>query len=328
MTAPIAAWIDARDSDVLAAAWAALAAEPLELAWSGAHLTGHGAAQLAADLLGWPIERVAWLGLRPHELDAGGAPAPFRASRGVTLCFLDDAVAVHESCCEEWDLRELRDGARGVQLVTVGWGVDDGSRDGYGSGGTVARIFDLDAGVAASVFVGSRKVALISPPDRRDELVERTQRALDLVGEHRVFRLPAWTSYDLETLRTLIAALGAALDPRFAASASWPAEKLAEKVLADVRCPRVVCTDWRFAAPTAPSVAVLVREQLSSPDTPQLQSWVHVSLAGLAWGVELGISASPTPAGGHATLSYRLPAAARHALVAALAVAPGVVIER
>jgi len=329
MTAPIAAWIDARDSETLAAAWAALGAESHEVAWTGAHLTGHGAARLAADLLGWPLERVAWLGRRPHELESGGAPAPsFRTSRSVTFCFLDEAVAAHESCLEEWDLREVRDGVRGVQLVTVGWGVEDGSRDGYGSGGTVVRIFDLEAGIAVSVFVGARKVALVSPPDRRDELVARTQRALDLVGEMRAFRLPAWTSYDLGTLRMLVAALGAALDPTFAASAAWPGEKVNEKVVVDARGPRVVVTDWRFASPTDRTAAILVREQLSSPETPQLQSWAHVSVAGLAWGYELELSASASAVGGNATLMYRLPEAARNALVATLATAPGVAIER
>lgn len=329
MTAPIAAWIDARESETLAAAWAALGAERHELAWSGAHLTGHGAARLAADLLGWPIERVAWLGLRPHELETGGAPAPsFRTSRNVTLCFLEEAVTVHESCNEYWEIREVRDGARGVQLVTVGWGVEDGSRDGRGSGGTVVRIFDLDAGIAASVFVGSRKVALVSPPDRRDELVARMKRALDLVGENRTFRLPAWTSYDLGTLRTLIAALAAAIDPTFATSAGWPGEKVAEKIVVETRGPRVVVTDWRFAAPTDPAASILVREQLSSPETPQLQSWAHVSVAGLPWGYELELSACAPPVGGHATLMYRLPEAARHALLAMLLTVPGVAIER
>ncbi len=325
MTAPIAAWIDARDSETLAAAWAALGAEPHVLAWPGACLTMHGAAKFAADLLGWPLERVAWIALRPNEIETGGAPAPsFRTSRPVTSSCLDDVFAVNEECFEDWDLRELRDGGRGVQLVTVGWGVEDGTRDGRGGGGTVVRIFDLDAGIAASVVVGPRTVALVSPPDRRDELVARMQRALDLVSENRTFRIPAWTSYDLGTLRTLIAALGTAVDPTFAASAGWPGEKLTETVGVDPRGARVVVTEWRFASPTEGAAAVLVREQLSSPETPVNQSWAHVSLAGLTWGYELALDAAATPTGGNATLMYRLPEAARNALVAALATAPGV----
>ena len=51
-------WLDARDSDTLAAAWSALGATRRELAEEGYAISMHGAAQCAAAILGWPIKRL------------------------------------------------------------------------------------------------------------------------------------------------------------------------------------------------------------------------------------------------------------------------------
>ncbi len=308
------AWLDARDGAALRSAWQALGATRIELGVGGGFITGHGVARLASELLGWPIERVAWLAQRPHEMQL--APSiSYRVVRPTSACYLENIVDLREPCSENWALRELREGERGVQLVEVGFGIDDGSRDGIGGGGTVARIFDRAAPFGVSVVMSSRIVALAAPPEARDDIAARARHALDLYGENRPFRVPAWSSYDPARLRALAASLAAAVDPAFAGSDTWPGALVGEESGHDGRRRVVLGSTWRMTPPDG-SRAVVVREHVTQDATPAV--WVSVSHEGLAWGHDLSLTIDFTPAGGSGTLMTRLPAALRDAVLQAL----------
>lgn len=310
------AWLDARDGDALRSAWEALGAERIELGVRGGFITGHGVARLASDLLGWPIERVAWLALRPHEMQLA-PPVSFRVVRPTSSCYLENIVDLREPCSENWELRELCEGERGVQLVEVGFGIDDGSRDGIGGGGTVARIFDRDAPFGLSVVRSSRIVALAAPPEAQGDIAARARHALDLYGENRPFRVPGWSSYDPAVLRALAASLAAAVDPAFAGSDTWPAALVGEESGHDGRRRVVVSSTWQMTSPDG-SRAVLVHEHVTQDATRAV--WVSVSHEGLAWGHDLSLTIDFTPAGGSGTLMMRLPAVLRDAVLQALSV--------
>src|SRR5690606_34725990 len=144
--------------------------------------------------------------------------------RTTSACFLDGALDVIVPCSEAWELRELVRGARGVQHVTVGFQIDDGSRDGVGSGATVVRVFDRDVETAISVVLAGTRIAVIGTGERRAALEESARRALDLVARMHTVRFGDWTTADHRRLRAQLARIARVIAPALADSADWPGE--------------------------------------------------------------------------------------------------------
>lgn len=192
-------WLGARDAAALRRAWTALAPRRHEVSQPRRELTVHGAAQLAAAMLG---ERADWI------VDLQGRPPEFRVDRKSDACFVDDAWDVSEPCREIWELHERRDGARGVQVVTVGCGTIEGRPEGGSS--TVVRVFDRDR--AASVLVSSNKVSTIGEIDLAP---------LDLYLYSKNFEL-APASLPVEMMRGLVAQLAGELDAHYDTYMLWP----------------------------------------------------------------------------------------------------------
>lgn len=221
MTRALDRWLDARTSPALRGAWYDLGAEFHTLAPPGSYLTGHAAAQLAHDVLGFSRDELAWLTVGSYdvELDKAGAPAAWQTQRDTPCCFLDAALDMNEPCNETWSLRELVHGDRGVQHLTVGWFINDGSRDGIGTGATVIRVFDRAAELAVSVFTSSRTAAVIAPASLRDAFTVRAIAGLDLLQRMQSYRVADWRHPDQQRVRALLGELAALVDPAFASSA-------------------------------------------------------------------------------------------------------------
>ena len=323
---PIESWLAARDADTLQAAWEALGARPLPAVTPAAGFTTeHATARLAADLLGWDLARLAWLTTSPYGAPSADGPPVQRTQRGATHSFLENSVDVREPCSETWELREDRDGRRGVQRLNVGFGIEDGSRDGVGGGGCVVRIFDLPAGIAVSVVLSGRGGAVVAPDDAtRAALTARAARALDLYGLNRSFRLDAWKHYDRAALRALVATLGSAADEAFGPSASWAGTSTATDLRETAGGP----VEWRFAeeAPGARAVHLTERPRVDRRGRAALA--LEVRLDGLPWGCRLELNGELIEADGfYVVLVMRLPAAALGAILATLARAYGVAIS-
>jgi hypothetical protein len=203
-------WLDARDSETLARVWSGLDKNLVEVGAPDWDITVHGAAQLAAAVLAWPIERLAWLALPDEEM-----PAPtFETKRTVERCFVELGIDLHGACYESWTIREECEGGRGVQHVSVGYAHhDDGTREGGGGSKRVVRVFDRAAGIGASIGIGSRSVATIG---------EINVAALDLFHRYQFFSVPGW-KVDHDGLRGLFAQLASEVDAHFDVSTSWPA---------------------------------------------------------------------------------------------------------
>jgi hypothetical protein len=192
-------WLSARDANALRSAWIALAPRRHELSHPDRTLTVHGAAQLAAAMLG---ERADWI------VDLVRRPADVQVNRVTDACFVDDAWDVNGRCHETWELHEQRHGPVGVQVLIVGCGSVEGRPEGGSE--TVVRVFDRDR--AASVRIGTNKVSTIGDIDLAP---------LDLYGFSQSFAITPTTSL-LETLRGLIAQLAAELDAHYDTSPLWP----------------------------------------------------------------------------------------------------------
>ena len=287
---PIEAWLAARDAESLERTWRALAAHGLpNLTPPAGYLSEQAAARLAAELLGWPIERVAWLANNPYDR-SNPSPPPQDLRRDVARCYLENALDLHEACSETWSVCEDRDGARGVQRVVVGFGIDDGSRDGVGGGGAVLRVFDLDAGVAVSVVLCGRDASIVAPANARAAIEARTRRALDLCLANTSARIDGWTGYDHARMRALVATLAVAVDEGFAGCETWAGTRTATEVATDYRETRLESLAWRFAEPGSGPRALTLSEHFVEGSTPRVVASANVE--GLPWGSQLAMSAN------------------------------------
>ena len=253
------------------------------------YVSEQAAARLAAELLGWPIERVAWIAHNPYDRSSPTPPAQ-DLRRDVDRCYLENALDLHEACAETWSVCEDRDGARGLQRVVVGFGIDDGSRDGVGGGGAVLRVFDLDAGIAVSVVLGGRDASIVAPADARAAVEARTRRALDLCLSNTSVRVDGWTGYDHARMRALVATLAAAVDGGFAGCEAWVGTRTATEVDTDYRETRLASLAWRFAEPGTGARALTLTEHFVDGSTPRVVA--HANVEGLPWGARLAVSAN------------------------------------
>lgn len=267
MTDLLDAWLQARDADALERAWLALPARHVDAPDDGppAYYTAAGAARLAAAWLG---ENVAWLDAPPHDMDRAGAPSPvFTTRRAVPRCYLERAIDVREDCNETWTLRELRDGPRVVQWLHVDFDLGDGTRDGRGSGATAVRVADLDAGVGASVLVGSIRATVVArDPSRLPSLAQRALDALDAFEDHLSCELPL--PYARHHALAWFAAACAALDPVFTEAPRWALTATPPRMLRDSRGDLVAQdVTVRQESPDDPARAITMRET-TPPDAP------------------------------------------------------------
>lgn len=315
---PIEAWLDARDADSLDRTWRALSAHELaDVAPPAARVCEQAAARLAAELLAWPIERVAWLANNPYDRSLP-SPPPRDLRQEVARCYLENAVDFRAPCSETWSVCEDRDGARGVQRVAVGFGLDDGSREGGGGGGSVVRVFDLDAGLAVSVALCGREVSIVAPDDARAAIEARTRRALDLFLSNVPVRVEGWTGYDHGRLRALVATLAAAVDDGFDGSERWAGTRTATEVATGERETRLASLAWRFAEPGGGARALTLSEYFVEGHPPRVVASAEVE--GLSWGSRLVVSVDLGPADAwRGSLSQRLSRAGLDAVAAACA---------
>ena len=308
-------WLDARDGRALEAAWTALAATTIEIGpvpvrgvsdLLGFHRTGHAATQLASAWLGMPIEKIEWLAIGDElDLDRKGAPpAIFKDRRNVDFSFLEHEVKERD-VYEVWDIRELRTGKRGAQRVYLGWGRSDGSRDGgEGGRGTVMRFYDRELQIGVCIPYYSRRVSFIGSVD-----VDKVVAPLDLFGFSINFRMPAWTTFDVDKARGLVAQLATEFDAHFDQSASWPQEVLADS------------GDGRRRSRYAHGPhAVHVGE-----DRPD--GTVDIRLEGLPWGYDFDGGMRFLPESGHGYFNVRLPEESAMRMLARLWTIEGIQID-
>lgn len=269
MAALIEQWLAARDAASVRSAWSALAPVRHEVSKPRRDLTKHGAAQLAAAMLG---ERADWL------LDVRGGSVPaFRADRIVDGSSLDHAWDIRDDCHETWELHEQRDGARGVQLIVVGAGTITGRPE--GGGVSVVRIFEHDR--AVSVQLESRAVATIGEVDLAP---------LDLMDCVQYFTREA-AAIDVEVMRGLLAQVIAEYDAHYDTSTQWPLASH-EHVTPHYLDPRLRSTFVDGAR------SVTVDQLERGPRT-----WLATA-HGLAWGHVVELASNDD---GHGDLRVRLP---------------------
>lgn len=206
-------WLDARDGEAIARAWAALAAERpvevVEIREPGWWLTSHAVARFAAEFLGWSVERLEWLTMGSLER----MPEPvFAAERETRRSFLEQSLD-DDSGCESISIHEERDGGRGVQHIRVlsaqslehDYVLNHATQD-----GAVDRVFDR--ATATGVSITSHAVP--------DGFVTRVAKigavelcALDLYGPGRGFELSTWSHAEPDDVRELAAQLASEVGP-------------------------------------------------------------------------------------------------------------------
>jgi hypothetical protein len=259
-------WLDARDALSLRRAWTALA--PVRRVVSHPHrwLTVHGAAELAGAMTG---VRAEWI------VDLGGQKPTYQIDRDTEGCFVDLVWDVGGPINEGWTLHERREGARGVQVLTVSCGTIEGRPE--GGVATVVRVFDRDR--AASVVIGSNVVATIGDVDLAP---------LDLYLFSQYFEMPA-TGEHVEMVRGFVAQLAAELDAYFDTSSLWT---LTGRTAKDLTVEHTFGDGER-----ALTIAVKRGKH------PQTTAEVH----GLPWGHKIELSISPQADGVSGYVVVRLP---------------------
>lgn len=325
-------WLDARDGETLARAWATLGATRTEV---GAHskfvlgIQPHGAAQLAAAWLGCSPERFAWFAMdRLDDEEARTSPAPvFAERRPVTRCFLDGAIDVSEpDCGENWQIREIIDGPRGVQFITVDYSYGPMTREG-GNGGSakVVRLFDRSTSRAVSLQLWSRDVYTIGAP------VDLSP--LDLFAHRVTYQLP-WTEIDLDSVRGFVAQLTADLDAHFDTSAEWGGGVSVDKVLESEQYNfRTRRLEHRFQAGP---YAIEFGQNLDPDDPDDEPSMIYAEVRGLPFGHQVNVRVSlayehdehdvPPKWTVDGWIDFTLPLAQLDAAVARAAAVPGIQI--
>ena len=188
-------WLSARDAVSMRDAWSRLAPKRHELPDRGRQLTLHGAAELAAAMLG---ERASWIvecdRTTPDYHSAGASDVGFA---------LDDAWDMTSECSVTWDVWERP----GVQVVRIGAGSLSGPPE--GGSHTVVRVYAGDR--AASVVIDTNIVSTVGAVDLAP---------LDLLGYSGSFKLAEPAT--IELARGVLAHLAAEHDAHFDTSAQWP----------------------------------------------------------------------------------------------------------
>lgn len=312
-------WIDARDSESVEREWATLGATRVELGpWSPRVLAirPEAAALVAARFLGGSPQRFAWW-LTDHSQTRDGWPPPtFEVRRTVSRSFLDGELDLrHHDCTEAWAIREVTDGKRGVQHVTLDctWG-EFAREGGEGRSVTIIRVFDRGTRRAASMPLHQAAAWVVGEVD---------VSPLDLFAERTRFRLP-WKTYDPDSLRGFLARLTADLDVRLATCGAWPGGITKDEVIDD--------REYRFRVrrrvrryESAPLSIEL--DELLDPDGKRDTGWLTVKLGGLPWGhkVEGRIDSTSDPVFGvEGWLDLTLPRVQLEATIARLRAIPGV----
>ena len=297
-------WLRARDAASLQRAWSAVPALAVDAApttTGGVYYTGGGAARLASAMLGWDAASLAWLEALPDAMTQAGAPPPTYATRRtVPHCYLERELDLHERCDETWELRERREGPRVVQWLHVGFSIEDGSRDGRGSGGTAVRIADLAAGVGACVLVHSPRASVVArDPARLAGLASIARGALDVFEDTLACELPL--PYERATAVRWFADACAGFDPSFAGAAGWPVPAHEARALRNSRGEFVAReVNLRCAAPDQAGRAFTLNEvtpPTSAECADPLSVWVTLTAEGLAGGcfVEVNLQEIKAP---------------------------------
>jgi len=312
-------WIDARSSESVEREWATLGATPVEVGRGSSRaltIRPEGAALLAARFLGCSPERFAWWATDRYRTPERWPSPSFEARRQVSRSFLDHELDLHQhDCTESWAIRELSDGTRGVQHITLDctWGefVREG---GEGRSITVIRVFDRGSRRAVSIPLHRSVVWVVGEVD---------VSPLDLFAERASFKL-RWRTYDLDSLRGFFARLTSDLDARLATCASWPGGLTKDEVIDNREYGfRVRRRVHRFeSAPLS-----IEFDELIDPDGKRDTGSLTVKLSGLPWGhqVEGRIDRTNDPAFGvEGWVDLTLPRAQLEATVARLRANPEV----
>jgi len=300
-------WLDAREAESLHAAWTALAPVHHKLGRPEWFTSTHGAIILAQHFLGWPRERLEWLARTGDPT----APPPFTDRRPASWCFLENGIDYREPCTASWHVRELSDGTRGVQLVSVGFTLYDPAEDSSSSAGaTVIRIFDRARRIGTSLLSGTQTVSTIGAFDIAP---------LDLFEHTRGFRNAAWTQHDLAATRGMLAQLAAEVDAHYDVSAAWPAQIVEQNTFEDPRREAVHVTTYRYES--GPHAMVLTEQRHDS------WAWTHAELEGLPWGHTLTVDLHTRATGTAGHVAFRLPLAEGDAVLARLVAMPGITLD-
>src|SRR5688572_27970698 len=184
-------WLDARDSDSVVREWATLDARRVEIGnWSPPvrAIRPEGAALLAAQVLGCSPECFAWFASERHSRPATWPAPSFTVGREVSRSFLDHDFDVSEpGCSEAWQIREVIDGVRGVQHITIDCTWGEMTREGgNGRSTSVVHVYDRGAARAVSIPLYSTAAWVIGDVDLAP---------LDLFAQRTDFKL-AWNTYD------------------------------------------------------------------------------------------------------------------------------------
>jgi hypothetical protein len=279
VTHPLDRWLDARTSADLRSAWTDLAPTIVDIAPEGSTLTGHSAAYLAHDMLGVPLEDLAWLATQHFELNETNAPTLWSIEQKSPSCFLELSFDVPERCRETWYLRGLVHGDRGLQHLTVNYLAGRGNAS-HGSYETVIRIFDRSASLGISVMTRGRTAAVIAPEAQRHAIIERVKRGLDLLQRRQSYEITSVPFRDPARARELLAELASLVEPAFASSATWPS----------------AVTDQRGLGPPDDRSYLTVTRSTQGPFAIEVEdrdwqggSETTATAHGLAWGWHLAV---------------------------------------
>ncbi len=332
-------WLDARDGKAVAREWATLDAKKSEIGQRDPHVWGiqpEGAALVAAAFLGCSPDRFKWFTAQPPYLDdeedddeeEGGEkverdplmkrPRPITSGGSVSRCFLDGALDFRQECSERWEIREVIEGTRGVQHITLSYAWGEETREG-GNGGsaTVVRVFDRSTSRAMSIPLWSNAVWTIGEP------FDLTP--LDLFAQRTEYKLP-WNDYTIDAVRGFLAQLTADLDAHFDVSATWPGGVVEDRIFESQKYNfRVRRRVFRFEAG---DYAFDLTEHLGDVDAKAETGMIWAVVHGLPWGQEVNVRITGTePAGAvEGWVDLTLPRAQLEATIARLAAIPGIVI--
>jgi hypothetical protein len=310
------AWLNARDGETLARAWAPLRAVEVPLApgMPRAFAPPKGVAHLVGAFLGCSPEQFEWFEGWQHPRTP---PPVFDIRRTVRRCFLDGTLDSHHECVEHWELHEVTAGTRGLQYLQIVYSYD--LSEDRGSSRNAVRIFDRRTSSAVSIPIYSTSAWMIGVP------IDLTP----LLFTHEVsFKLP-WTRYDLDAARGLIAQLTADLDAHFDTSPSWSGGVTATSAK-DESWYTMRKQTHRFESG---AFAVELEDTEQTMDFETGKTVTHTLVAavhGLPWGHEVSVrldSADDPRWGVTGTVKYTVPRDQLAAALARLAGVPGIEVQ-
>jgi hypothetical protein len=308
-------WLDARDSETVLRAWETLGARRIEVAGPSRQIHPYGAALLAGSFLGCSPDRFAWWATESYAQPSTWPAPTYREGRAATRSFLDHELDVREDLHETWTIRDVIEGARGVQHISIDcvWG-EMTREGGNGRSAKVVRVFDRSTQRAVSIPLYQTAVWVVGEVD---------VSPLDLFPRRLFFKLP-WKQHDLDMVRGLFAQLTADLDAHFDTSTTWPGgvthEDVDDNREHDYRIRR---RTYRYAS-GAFAIEIDERLDLESGNTTGTM-WPKVT--GLTWGHEVSgrVELTSEPQGGvEGWIDLRLPGAQLDATHARLAAIPGI----